>query len=112
LPRLLAAIVVGFLACLANAWICLAGIDAGSAAKFTAVLVGGFAIGAIACRVQLFAGLRRVLAICAFVAALTIWIPVIFVTYGFALVGVPVLGLYSLAVLAGWRVSESILGQT
>ncbi|MES2757868.1 MAG: hypothetical protein V4693_10880 [Pseudomonadota bacterium] len=106
--QLAAATVVGYLVSLVTALFSLAWIDGAAIVKLIFLLVGGFVIGAVARRVPLFAARPYLLATCAFLAALTLWIPVIFVTYGFALIGVPLLGLYSGAVLAGWRVSEKL----
>jgi hypothetical protein len=105
LLHLLAAVMVGYMACLLTGWFSLAWIDGGAIMKLIFLMVGGFVIGAIACRNPLFARRRYLLATCAFMAALTLWMPVIFVTCGFALLGVPLLGLYS---LAGWRVSGTL----
>lgn len=69
--RLWSVIGAGYVASLANGWICLAWIEASATIKFGALLFGGLVIGASACRIPLFSGRRKVLAVSAFMAALT-----------------------------------------
>ncbi len=102
------AIPAAYLTHLITIWLCLAGIESYKEVKFGALLLSGFVIGAVACHLELFRGRRTAMAVSAFLAALTLWLPVILATYGFALLGVPLLGVYSLMVLAGWHVSAKL----
>ncbi|HZX28893.1 MAG TPA: hypothetical protein VFF16_17600 [Telluria sp.] len=103
LAHTFAAAVVGYSVSLATAWFCLFWLETGAVWRFAALMLGGLIIGAAASRLPWFADRRAQLATCAFLAALTLWLPVVVVTFGFALLGVPFLALYALAVLAGWR---------
>lgn len=96
-------LVAAYFVHLLNVWVWLAGIDAIAYLKFIGLLLSGLGIGALASRLEFLSGLRYPLAVCAFLAALTFWLPVVLVTYGFALIGVPLLGLYSFLFVAGWR---------
>lgn len=104
----LLAIPAAYLMHLITIWLCVVWMESYNEVKFGAVFSGGFVIGAIACRFELFRGRRTAMAVSAFLAALTLWLPVILATYGFALLGVPLLGIYSLMVLAGWHVSAKL----
>lgn len=103
-------LVAAYLVHLLNVWVWLAGIDATAYLKFIGLLLSGLGIGALASRLECLRGLRYPLAVSAFLAALTFWLPVVVVTYGFALIGVPLLGLYSLLFVSGWHLSIRLGG--
>lgn len=97
---------VGYFINLLYVWVCIAWIEVDIIARVVVLLSGGFLIGASACRHRLFTGRSSLLAICACLAALTLWLPIIIATYGFALLGTPVLAIYGLVVKVGGRTSE------
>ena len=109
---LILAITVGYSSNLLYVWFCIAWIDVNMITRVIIFLSGGILIGALACRLKLFDGRRSLLAICAFFAALTLWLPVIIATYGFAILGTPILALYSFAVTVGWRTSAKFAARS
>lgn len=94
---------VGYVVSLANILTIFFLLDLIKIFELVIMFGGGIAIGFGFSRVQAFRGLEKVFAFSAFLAALTFWMPMILATYGFALLAVPVLGLYSIAVLIGWN---------
>lgn len=102
----LLALLAGYIASLLAAVLAFRLVDGSSEANFAAILLAGVAIGYGFSRVPAFSRSRNIVATSAFLAALTMWVPVVIVTYGFALIGVPLLGLYSLAVMLGWKLAR------
>ncbi|MRV72074.1 hypothetical protein GJ700_10145 [Duganella sp. FT92W] len=101
---------ISFVTFLANTWLCFAGSDFSLLVKFVFLLVSGALLGALAGNIKFFEGQRKQLAWAATVSAFILWIPVVVATYGFALLGIPLILLYGLAVHAGWQLSQRKTG--
>ncbi len=103
MQRRVEALLLGYIANLAGLLLAYIYLDTILLVKIVVFFCVAACIGAAFARINRYSACRKAACYGAFFAICTLWMPVVLVSYGLALVVVPAFALYSLALSAGWH---------
>jgi hypothetical protein len=89
-----------------NGWFWFAAIDLNLPVKIALLYLSAGVLGACASKIKVFGPVRRQMVAAACLAGLVLWTPAVLATYGFALLGLPLVLAYGPAALAGWTCAQ------